>query len=248
MTSGATDALRADRDALLEICAGLTDADWKAESGCAGWSVQDVVSHMAGLYWLVVDASALPDTSGVPTERAQDLVVESRRSMSPQEVVDDYAAVSLKALDATAGLEQQDFVLPLGDLGTYPANLLPNAYSFDHYTHIRADLFAPRGPLTGALPPSDDLRLRPALDWIEAALAQQNVDAVAALSGAVELAVTGTSARVITVGAGDVVATIESDAPTLVRWVTQRASWDDLDVKATGDEQAIAVARTLKVF
>src|SRR4051812_31937012 len=248
MTSGATDALRADRDALLEICAGLTDAEWKSESGCAGWSVQDVVAHMGALYWLVVDGSKLPDTTGVPTERAQDICVESRRSWSAQQVVDDYAEVSLAALEATAGLEEQDFVLPLGDLGTYPARLLPNAYSFDHYTHIRADLFAPRGPLTGALPPSDDLRLRPALDWIEAALPQQNTDAVASLTGAVELVVNGTSARVINVGTGDVVATIASDAPSLVRWVTQRGSWDDLGVKATGDDGTLAVVRTFKVF
>ena len=44
--------------------------------------------------------------------------------------------------------------MTLGDFGSYPASLLPSAYSFDHYTHIRADLFAPRGPLPGPPPPS----------------------------------------------------------------------------------------------
>ena len=248
MTSGATEALRADREALLAICAGLQDADWKTESGCAGWTVQDVVAHMGSLYWLMVDPSQLPDTSGMPTERAQDACVESRRSWSADRVLEDYATVSLTALERTADLEQQDFVLPLGDLGTYPASLLPNAYAFDHYTHIRADLFAPRGPLTADLPPSDELRVAPTLDWIEAALPQQSADAVAKLPGAVELSVTGTSARVITAGTGDVVATIESDALSLVRWVTQRGAWEDLDVRTSGDEQALAVARTFKVF
>jgi hypothetical protein len=95
---------------------------------------------------------------------------------------------------------------------------------------------------------SDDLRLRPALDWIEAALAQQNADAVASLTGAVAIEVTGTSARVITVGDGDVVATIASDAPTLVRWATQRGSWEELGLQVAGDEQALAVARSFKVF
>lgn len=248
MTSGATDSLRADRDALLAICAGLDDANWKAESGCAGWTVQDVVAHMGALYWLVVDPSQLPDTSGVATEQAQDLLVSSRRSWSAERVLEDYTAVSLKALERTAGLEEQDFVLPLGDLGAYPASLVPNAYAFDHYTHIRADLFAPRGPLTGEPPPSDELRLAPTLDWIAAALPQQSAAAVAQLPGAVELAVTGTAARVIVAGEGDVVATIESDAPSLVRWVTQRGTWEELGVQVTGDEQALAVARTFKVF
>jgi uncharacterized protein (TIGR03083 family) len=248
MTSGAADALRAERDALLAICAGLTEADWKAESGCTGWSVQDLVAHMGGLYWLMVDPTVLPDTRDLPTERAQDAVVESRRSWSAEQVLEDYAAVSTQAIEAAAGLEQQDFELPLGDLGTYPASVVPNAYAFDHYTHIRADLFAPRGPLTGALPPSDELRLVPALDWIAAALPQQNAALVASLPGAVALAVIGTGARTITVGAGEVVATVESDALPFVRWVSQRGTWEELDVRTSGDQGALDIARRLKVF
>src|SRR5215212_1416155 len=127
MTSGATESLRADRDALLEICGGLGDAEWKAESGCAGWSVQDVVAHMAGLFWLVVDPTVLPDTTGVPTEQAQEIIVASRRSWSAQQVLDDYAEVSATALDRAAELEQADFEMDMGDFGTYPISVLPNA-------------------------------------------------------------------------------------------------------------------------
>lgn len=134
------EALRADRAALLAICAGFTDSDWKAASGCLGWTVQDLVAHMGALYWAVVDPSVLPDVTGLPTERAQDRYVEARRSLG-------------------AGFE-----VPLGDLGTYPARVLPTAFCFDHYLHIRADMFAPRGPLTGEPPRSDELRLMPALD------------------------------------------------------------------------------------
>src|ERR1017187_5652054 len=115
MARGAIEALRADREALLAIGARLSDDDWRAGSGCPGWSVQDVVAHMGTLFWAVVDPGALPDSTRLAT---------------------------------LAALESQDFELALGDLGTYPAFVLPNAFSFDHYTHIRADLFAPRGPLT----------------------------------------------------------------------------------------------------
>lgn len=96
--SKATDALEADRADLLRICAGLSEADWREDSGCGGWTVQDVVSHMAALCWLVVDRSKLPDVTGLPTERAQDVYVEQRRSMTPAEVVADYESVSLAAL------------------------------------------------------------------------------------------------------------------------------------------------------
>lgn len=75
MTSAAVESLRADREALLEICAGLTDAQWKAESGCAGWTVHDVVAHMGGLWWTIVDPSQLPDTGDAPTEQAQEIIV-----------------------------------------------------------------------------------------------------------------------------------------------------------------------------
>jgi uncharacterized protein (TIGR03083 family) len=247
MTAGAIDSLRADRAALLDICADLTAHEWDASSGCAGWRVQDVVAHMGALFWLAVDPSVLPDTTGVPTEQAQDLCVEARRSWSSAQVLDDYAGVSAKAIDAMAALETQDFELALGDLGTYHASLLPNAYTFDHYTHIRADLFAPRGPLSGP-PPADELRLVPTIDWIEAAAPQQNAAALAGLAGSIELVVTGTAARTFTVGDGPVAARVECTAHDLVLWATQRATWDDVPVAATGDDRALAVARGLHVF
>jgi len=248
MTSGATESIRADRDALVQLCAGFGDAEWKSPSGCEGWSVQDVVAHMGALFWLAVDPSVLPDTAGLATERAQDALVASRRSWSPQQVLDDYAEVSDKALLAAASFETQDFTLELGDLGTYPANLLPNAYAFDHFTHIRLDLFAPRGPLTDGTPPVDAARVAPTLDWIEAAAPQQSEAVIGALPGAVELVVTGPGGRVLTLGGGDVVARVESDAVTLVRWATGRGTWEDLTITASGDADALELVQRVKVF
>jgi hypothetical protein len=43
-------------------------------------------------------------------------------------------------------------------------------------------------------------------------------------------------------------ATIESDAPSLVRWITGRARWEELDLKAAGDADALGIARSLKVY
>ena len=142
--------------------------------------------------------------------------------------------------------EQRRLVVPLGDAGTYPASMLPSAWSFDHYTHIRADLFGPRGPLAGPAPPSDELRIAPALDWIEAALPQQNAAAV--MAGSFELQILGTGARTIKFGSGHAIATISSDAPSFVRWITQRGTWAELGVRAAGDEEALSAASKLKVF
>jgi uncharacterized protein (TIGR03083 family) len=248
MTARAIGALRADRDAILELGTGLTEADWAAASGCPGWSAKDVVAHMGALLRLVIDPSSLPDTSGLGTEQAQEVYVASRRPWSAARVLADYEWVSLPAFEAMEGLAGLDLAVPLGDLGTYPAALVPAAYAFDHYTHIRADLFSPRGPLPGPPPPSDELRLVPALDWIEAALPQQNAGVLAALTGAVRISVTGPGARTIQVGRGEPVAEVSSDAPALVRWITQRGDWEQLGVKPCGDQRQLGLVAQLKVF
>lgn len=243
---GAIEAISADRTALLDISGGLTDEQWQAPSGCAGWRVQDLVAHLANLFWLVVDPAALPDTAGLPTEAGQELAVQARRDWSAADVLADYEAVSKAGLDRLAELVGLDGELSFGDLGTYQLAVLPSAYSFDHYTHIRADLFAPRGPLTGEPPPSDELRLGSALDWVEAALPQQNAAAASACT--LEIQVTGPGARLINFGHGQAMATISSDGPALIRWITQRGTWPELGVEAAGDAAALAVASTLKVF
>ena len=243
----AIEAVAADRAALLDICAGLGDQQWEAPSGCAGWTVKDVITHLGNLFWMIADGAQLPDTSGIPTERAQEIGVQARRALSAAEALADYEKVSEVGLAKLAELAALDVELTLGDdFGTYSARAVPCAYAFDHYTHIRADLFAPRGPLGGDPPASDELRVGPALDWIEAALPQQYPAAAGQCS--LEIQVTGTGARVIRFGSGEPAARICSDAPALVRWVTHRGSWTDLGVTATGDERALAIARTLKVF
>lgn len=241
-------AIEEDRKALLELCQHMDDAVWTKGSGCPGWSVQDLLSHMACSFWLAVDPSTLPDPAGLPAERAADLYVESRRSMTPEELVADYESVSLKGLEVLAGLEGQDFEVPLGDVGTYPASAIPATFAFEEYIHIRFDLFAPGGPLQGDPPPSDALRLAPTLDWIEISLPQQNSSLLDKLNSAVEIRLDGLCERTLRVGSGDVAARITSDSQAFVRWVTQRGTWDELGVGADGDAPALEVVRQLRVF
>jgi uncharacterized protein (TIGR03083 family) len=244
--SAALETLRADGGALLDIGAGLTEEQWQSPSGCPGWRVQDVVTHLANLFWILVDPTKLPPLEGVPTEQAQEAAVRARDGMSGAGALADYKEAEGPALERLAQIEVLDVEIPLGDLGSYPAALLPAAYSFDYYTHIRADLFGPRGPLRGTPPPSDAARLEPVLDWIEAALPQQNQAAAAECT--LQLEVTGAGARSLMFGSGQPTATVWSDAPSFVRWVTQRGDWADLGVRATGAAAALATARTLKVF
>jgi uncharacterized protein (TIGR03083 family) len=246
--SSAIKAIEEDRKVLLELCRHMDDSVWMKDSGCPGWSVQDLLSHMACSFWLAVDPSNLPDPGGLLAERAADLYVESRRSMTAEELVADYESVSLKGLEVLAGLENQDFEVPLGDVGTYPASVIPTALAFEEYIHIRFDLFAPDGPLEGDPPASDELRLSPTLDWIEVALPQQNSELLDRMDSAVEIRLGGLCGRTLRVGNGDVVAHIESDSQAFVRWVTQRGTWDELGVHADGDASALEIVRQLRVI
>lgn len=246
--SNALKAIETDREALLTLCQELDDSVWTRDTGCPGWSVQDLLSHMACSFWLAVDMSNLPNSAGLPAERAADLYVESRRSMTPAEVVADYESVSAKGLELLAAVQSQDVEVPLGDVGTYPASVVPTAFAFEHYVHIRYDMFPPDGPFGGEPPASDELRLAPTLDWIEAALPQQNSKLLDGLDQAVEVRLTGVSGRTLQIGSGQVAAQITCDSPAFVRWVTQRGSWDTLGVDAQGDPAALEVVRRLSVF
>ena len=247
MTYDAIEAVRADRATLIEICGALTAADWKAESGCPGWSVQDVVAHIGVTFWQLQDPAQLPDVGSLAFERASDAYVESRRSWDPAKVLADYEDVSIDALDHLGTLASLDIVVPIEGLGSYPASVLPSAWAFDHYTHIRADLFGPRGPLTGPPPPDDELRIGAALDWIEAALPQQNAEAAEACQ--LELQIPGIRTIIFGASGGTPKATVTSaDALSFVRWITQRDGWAELGGQAAGDEAAVAAASKLRVF
>jgi uncharacterized protein (TIGR03083 family) len=226
----------------------MEDAIWTSKSGCPGWSVRDVVSHMACSFWLAVDPSRLPDPDGLPAERAADVYVESRRSMTPEQVVADYESVSLRGLDVLAALESQDVEVPLGDVGTYPASLVPNAFAFEHYVHIRCDLLPPAGPVRAEAPAPDESRLAPTLDWIEASLPQQNADLLGRMGNAVEIRLTGLGARTLRVGGAAVAAHVTSDSDAFVRWITQRGGWEGLGVQAEGDQTTLESIRRLSVI
>jgi uncharacterized protein (TIGR03083 family) len=234
MTNAAVDALRADHEALVELVDTFTEEEWAAPSACEGWSVRDVLAHMTQLWRQVVDPGTLPppDPSGV-TERTQDRWVEALRHVPVEEVVADYRKLGEQAIEALAGLQALDSPMDLGDLGTHPLHLIANAFSFDHYTHIRADLLAPGGPLDRPVPPAGEKHLAAAADWIVAGIPQMTP---AAVTRPIELVVTGPGARTARFGPdGDPVATVTSTVPDLVLWSTRRRSWRDLDVAIDGD-------------
>jgi uncharacterized protein (TIGR03083 family) len=257
--SSALKAIEADRETVLALARELDESEWTKASGCPGWSARDVLSHLACSFWLAVDPSRLPDPGGLPAERAADLYVESRRNLTHEQIVADYESVSSKGLEILAALQDQDVqdvTVPLGDVGTYPAAAIANAFAFEHFLHLRYDLLAPGGPLSGEAP-SDDLRLAPTLDWIEAALPQQNADLLARMGNAVEINLDGSHGvrgRTLRIGdadiadIADIAARVSSDPEAFVQWVTQRGNWEALGGQAEGDRSTLEIVRQFRVF
>jgi uncharacterized protein (TIGR03083 family) len=251
MTMEAVHALRADSEALLAAADAFTEQDWSTPSGCAGWTVQDVFVHLDNLFLLVTDPSSLPQTDpSAGVEAVQDTLVELRRGESSADVLGRYRQSSAAALSVLEMLQGNDAPVDLGDLGKHPTHLIANAYSFDHYTHIRADLLGPLGPLAPVAPAADELRLAPALDWMIAGAPQMNADALARVGGPIALTLTGPGARTVQfLGEGEPVASVTSSSTDFVLWGTRRQPWRDMRVEIAGDQNAgAAFCDALHVF
>ena len=251
MTDTALDALRAERELVIELCRSLTPDEWSAPSDCAGWTVQDVIAHMASIFHPspIVMAKAAKEYDD--SERVNDVLVERRRDWSPQRQLDEYEtwsrrAIPMLGLGQRAPLKNVGF--NMGDLGTHPMHLLADAAVFDHYTHLRFDLLAPGGPLDRPPLPQDQLRLAPTAAWTLALIEPLNQETLAWVDEPIRLELTGPGATTTTIDrtAGRVTTddrTPKSEAAAIVRspvsdwvqWSTGRTPWDQCRVELDGD-------------
>ena len=255
MSKEAVVALRLAVDEVKSVVSSLTDEEWSRPSGCAGWSVRDLVAHMSSNYKETVDPSPPPtEPVQLPAERMMDLLVEPRKDWTNQQILAEYLDYCDKAVDVLASFQDEPLastVIPLADLGSYPMHQLADAYAFDHYCHLRIDLLAPRGPIERAVPAADATRIGPAVRWMITGMPQMQQNLGAALSAPIVLVLTGPgggewtiapsgSDIVVTAGASDTaVATVSSSGHDFVDWGTQRSNWRG-HCSVTGDESVVA--------
>ncbi|MCE2764845.1 MAG: maleylpyruvate isomerase family mycothiol-dependent enzyme [Ilumatobacteraceae bacterium] len=255
MSKEAVVALRLAVDEVKSVVSSLTDEEWSRPSGCAGWSVRDLVAHMSSNYKETVDPSPLPaEPVQLPAERMMDLLVEPRKDWTNQQILAEYLDYCDKAVDVLASFQDEPLastVIPLADLGSYPMHQLADAYAFDHYCHLRIDLLAPRGPIERAVPAADATRIGPAVRWMITGMPQMQQNLGASLSAPIVLVLTGPgggewtiapsgSDIVVTAGASAAaVATVSSSGHDFVDWGTQRSNWRG-HCSVTGDESVVA--------
>lgn len=254
MSREAVDALRAERDEVLALARSLSPEEWVTPSDCDGWRVQDVIAHMTMGMRQVVDPASVPVSDSHDVEQDMELGVATRKDWSPDAVIADYEAISAQAIDVFASLQDEPLastIIPMKNLGSHPMHLVPNAFAFDHYCHLRVDILKPIGPIDRPAPPSDELRLAPTIEWMLAGLPQMCEDALTkVVTAPVRIELTGLGGRSLTLGGdGDIAATIRSSTHDFVVWGTQRRPWRDYHVTIDGDtELGAAVADNINVI
>lgn len=241
---------------VLEVVETLQAPEWEAPSGCPGWRVQDVITHLAAFFELIADpASATPLTPADSTEAVNEEAVAARRDHPGTQAHEDYRHWSQRALKALARLENPaaaQRLVCMGDIGSYPLSAMSEAVCFDHLCHLVHDVLAPGGPVPRPRPHLDEVRLAPALDWMLRGLPVMSDPGLAAeLGQPVLLDLSGPGGRTVLLGRGDDGGVRVTPAPTdhtrdvarsdgiaFLAWATRRVPWRDV-VELHGDEAHI---------
>ncbi|MFJ4651740.1 maleylpyruvate isomerase N-terminal domain-containing protein [Nocardia sp. NPDC088792] len=248
MSSGYLAAMRAERAAVIDFCADFSAEEWAAPSRAEGWSVQDVVAHLATTQRALVTPAALATMRSHDLERLNDEVVAAVRGRSSQQVYGDFVSWSrigcaALGLSTLPGIERVR--LPVGELGRYPLRLMPTIFVYDWHVHLRCDI----APALGRTPPgTDDRRMSAALAWTMALLEQSHRTRLTWLDAPIALTLRGPGGgtwRIEPAGAGglrvqpgDVTGAatrITGSATEFLSWATRRSPWAEAELTITGD-------------
>ncbi len=134
------------------MLAGLDEPQWQAASRCAGWTVQDVVAHIVGVnvFW---EASVAAGLAGNPTRvlaafdpaATPPLMVEPMRTLTPNEVLDQFISSNDGFLGALEGLDDRGWsMIAESPAGHVPVRLLASHALWDCWIHER-DVALPLG-------------------------------------------------------------------------------------------------------
>jgi uncharacterized protein (TIGR03083 family) len=140
------------RRRLEAMLAGLDEPQWNSASRCGGWSVQDVVAHLAGVnaFW---EASVRAGLAGSPTQVLAQFdpvahppqLIEPLRGLAPADVLEQFARSNAVLLDALASLRDGDWeVLAESPVGHVSMRLLAHHALWDCWVHER-DIAIPLG-------------------------------------------------------------------------------------------------------
>ena len=156
-------ALRSERTEMLDFTRSLTDDEWRAPSAAAGWSIADIVGHIAATAHNFY-APSLEILRTKDLEASNEGPVERRRSWTRERVMTEYEKSSRRAISLVNAIRRSPAArlrFSLAELGRYPIDLMiSGALVFDHHTHLRHDMVSALGR---PVPATDADRIRAVL-------------------------------------------------------------------------------------
>jgi uncharacterized protein (TIGR03083 family) len=105
--------------ATSELCAGLTEEDWKRPTDLVGWTVQDNLSHLVGTECSLQGLAAADRLAAMPEYvkngigEFNESEVESRRGRTGAEVLAEWNAVTQQRLDTLRHADADYFAQPV---------------------------------------------------------------------------------------------------------------------------------------
>jgi uncharacterized protein (TIGR03083 family) len=188
---------------IAELCADLTEPQWKTPTDCPGWSVQDQLSHLVGsesrLLGRVAPEHTPPDTRHVKNEigARNEVLVDWRRAWPGTKVLGEFREVTGERLRLLRSMRSDDFAAQTQTpIGPGTIRDLLDIRIFDAWVHeqdIRRALNRP-GDLEGAVAEHAVGRCALAMPFVVGKKAQ------AANGSAVVFDVTGAAGRILVIG------------------------------------------------
>jgi uncharacterized protein (TIGR03083 family) len=244
-------AARNQRDELVAFCHTLGPQEWAGPSRCEGWSVQDVVSHMAAAAHGVFTPWMFKLMRTKSVERSNDTDAAARRAWAPDRVLAEYETWSTRMVKLLAAAQRPPLSLvpfKLGELGFYPMALVASAIVFDTHTHLHYDI----APALGrSLPDPEPERMAVVNEWVMESIPRMSRHGLSFLDRPITITLDGAGggswcvvprpggahpARIRPAPVPGSAAHITGRADEFSLWATRRRSWRDQDVKIDGDE------------
>ena len=235
------DDLEAEEVRLQDVLEQLDDSQWAAESGAAGWSVADVVLHLAqseeGVVASVtgIGIDARPE-SGLSVDEQMARLVESQRD-APERIFQRWRAARVAALAELRGADPARHLMWI-EAPLKPATLATTRLA-EHWAHA-LDI---TGPLGIDLPDTDRLRH---IAW----LAHRSLAYAFALAGLPDQQVycrlTAPDGQTWEFGRPDAASSITGSAGAFCRVAAQRLAPEQSGLRAEGPHgtAALSVLRT----
>ncbi|MGH2827586.1 MAG: maleylpyruvate isomerase family mycothiol-dependent enzyme [Actinomycetota bacterium] len=107
--------MREEWATLSNLCGHLTDEQWRVDTDCPGWTVKDQLSHLIGIERWILGHPApehhVPEADHVVNHLGErnEVEVDYRRRRAPDEVLEEFRAVTRERARALSQLTESEF-------------------------------------------------------------------------------------------------------------------------------------------